>query len=273
MTFQPFVLGTGLSGWSILNATLATQKAAFNGAGQTSSDSVYFRDRFADINTPEDIVSDRRLMRVVLGAYGLSDDIENRYFIKTVMAEGAIDPDALANRLSDRRYKTLAQDFDFSIAPPMHKQIPGLSNKTIENFQNQSFEIEIGKADVDMRLALGFSRELKNLWQTSSSNNSGWFQILATPPLREVLQTSLGLPTAFSQLDIDVQHERIQDKARRVFGTSDLSEMTSEQLVDQIIRRFLVVRQSDALNSSTSLQNALTLLNAIPKRPGELGQF
>lgn len=189
------------------------------------------------------------------------------------MAEGAIDPEALANSLSDRRYKALAQDFNFSIAPPTHKQIPGLANKTIKNFQNQSFEIEIGKVDVDMRLALGFSRELQNLWVTSSSNNAGWLQILATPPLREVLQTSLGLPTAFSQLDIDVQHERIQEKAQRVFGTRDLSELTGEQLLEQITRRFLVMRQSNAQNSSTSLQNALTLLNAIPKRTGELGQF
>lgn len=273
MTFQPFVLATGLSGWSILNATLETQKSVFNRTGQTSSDSVYFQERFADINTPDDIVSDRRLMRVVLGAYGLSDDIENRYFIKTVMADGVNDPEALANRLSDRRYRALARDFDFSVSPPAHTRIPGLANKTIENFQNQSFEIEIGKADVDMRLALGFSRELQNLWQTSSSNNAGWFQILATPPLREVLQTSLGLPTAFSQLDIDVQHERIQDKAKRVFGTSDLSELTGGQLTDEITRRFLVMRQSDALNSSTPLQNALALLNAIPKSPGGLRQF
>ena len=273
MTFQPFVLGTGLSGWSILNATLVTQKVAFNGTGQTLSDSTYFRERFADINTPEDIVSDRRLMRIVLGAYGLSDDIENRFFIKTVMAEGSSDPEALANRLSDRRYRALARDFDFSIAPPTHKQTPGLVNKTIENFQNQSFEIEIGKADVDMRLALGFSRRLQNLWQTTSSNTAGWFQILATPPLREVLQTSLRLPQTFSQLDIDIQHERIQDKARRVFGTSDLAELAGEQLTDQITRRFLIMRQSDALNSNTSLQNALSLLNAIPKRSSGLGQF
>ncbi|MFA8386143.1 MAG: DUF1217 domain-containing protein [Pelagibaca sp.] len=268
MTFQPFLLGAGLSGWSILKATLATQKAAFNRSGQTSSDSIYFKDRFADINTPEDLVSDRRLMRVVLGAYGLSDDIENRYFIKTVMAEGVDNPEALANRLSDRRYRALAQDFDFSIAPPKHTQNPGLVHKTIENFQNQSFEIEIGKADADMRLVLGFSRELQNLWKSSSSNNAGWFQILATPPVKEVLQIALGLPTAFSQLDIDVQHERIQDKAQRVFGTSDLSELANEQLIEQVTDRFLIMRQSDVLNSSSSLQNALTLLNAIPKRTG-----
>lgn len=266
MSFQPFVLGTGLPGWNLLNATLEMQKSAFNQSRPTLSDSNYFLERFADINSPDDIVSDRRLMRVVLGAYGLSDDIENRYFIKTVMAEGVADPEALANRLADRRYRALAADFDFSGLSPTHKADPGLSSRTVENFRNQTFEIEIGKADNDMRLALGFSRELSTVWRAASSNSAAWYQILATPPLREVLQTSLGLPSEFVRLDIDDQHSRIQAKAQSVFGTNDTGELAGAALANQITQRFLLIRQAGSMSGRTSLQTALVLLNAIQMR-------
>lgn len=266
MSFQPFVLGTGLPGWNLLNATLEMQKTAFNRSRPITSDSNYFLDRFSKINTPDDIVSDRRLLRVVLGAYGLSDDIENRHFIKTVMAEGVAEPEALANRLADRRYRALARDFDFSRSPPAHKMDQGLSIRTVKGFQNQSFEIEIGKVDNDMRLALGFSRELNSLLRGSTTNTAAWYQLLATPPLREVLQKSLGLPTEFARLDIDEQHSRIQARAKTVFGTSEIAEMAGKPLSDQITQRFLLIRQAEGTSGSTSLQTALVLLSSIPKR-------
>ncbi len=266
MTFQPFVLGTGLAAWSLLNSTLSSQKAAFNSKSVTQSDTRYFKDVFAALNTPTDIVSDRRILRVVLGAYGLSDDIENRHFIKTVMAEGVADQSALANRLSDRRYRSLARDFDFSRSPPAHKGAIGLAEKTVEAYLAQSFEIEIGKSNADMRLALGFKRSLEEVAQASGSNNTAWYQVLATPPLREVMQTALGLPSEFAQLDIDEQHQRMMDKASQVFGTSIISELSRNENADQITRRFLVMRQAESIGRSSSLQTALVLLSAIPVR-------
>lgn len=265
MSFQPFVLGNGLSAWVLLKSTLGTQQAAFSTNYVTQSDTQYFKGRFADLSTPDDIVSDRRLLRVVLGAYGLSDDIESRHFIKTVMSEGVSDPSALANKLSDRRYRALAQDFDFSKSPPGHKAIAGLAQRTVDNYLAQSFEIEIGKSDADMRLALGFKRSLTEVAGTAGSNATAWFQILATPPLREVMQKALGLPTEFSKLDIDVQHERMMDKASLVFGTNEVTELAGDPMADAVTRRFLIMRQAETLNQSSSLQTALILLSSIPK--------
>ena len=41
MTFQPFVPGSGLSGWTLLKSTLPVQKTIFNRSTPTASDSVY----------------------------------------------------------------------------------------------------------------------------------------------------------------------------------------------------------------------------------------
>ncbi|MCI5110589.1 MAG: DUF1217 domain-containing protein [Marivita sp.] len=265
MTFQPFVPGSGLSGWTLLKSTLPVQKTIFNRSTPTASDSGYFLEKFDLINSPDDIVSDRRLLRVVLGAYGLSDDIENRFFIRKVLTDGVADQSALANKLADRRYRALARDFDFSKQPPGHKTLQGLAQKTVENFQNTSFEIEIGKASEDMRLALGFARELGNLQRSASSSSTAWYQVLATPPLREVFQTALGLPKEFAQLDIDEQHKRLMDKAQTVFGSNDLLELAAEGQSEQIVRRFLLLRQVQSMSGATPLQTALVLLSGIPR--------
>lgn len=268
MTFQPFVLGTGLAAWGLLKSTLATQKTAFNKNFIPQSDSAYFKDRFATLNTADDIVSDRRILRVVLGAYGLTDDIENRHFIKTVMSEGVSDPTTLANKLSDRRYRTLASDFDFSQTPPAHKNRPQLATQTVNAYLAQSFEIEIGRSDMDMRLSLSFKRAFTDIARSASSDNSAWFQILATPPVKEVIQTALGLPTEFSKLDIDDQHTRIQEKAKQIFGTKTINELAENNSLEEITRRFLIIRQAKSGAQTSPLQTALVLLSSIPKPVG-----
>jgi hypothetical protein len=178
------------------------------------------------------------------------------------MAEGVSDRSALANKLSDQRYRALAQDYDFSGIVPGPSSRPDLAKKTISNYLAQSFEVEIGKSDTDMRLALGFNRSLQEAIASSNSNSTAWFQILATPPLREVMQTAIGLPSEFAQLDIDDQHARIQEKAARVFGTNDLSELATPSKVEEITRRFLVMREANAMSVNSSAQIALVMLGS-----------
>jgi hypothetical protein len=224
------------------------------------SDIKYFQDKFSDLSTADDIVSDRRILRVVLGAYGLSADIENRYFIRTVLSEGMSESSALANKLADQRYRSLATDFDFSVNPPNHKTQPGLAFQTSERFRRQSFEEAVGVRDNDMRLALTFQRTLEQVAQSTSTNGAAWYQIMATPPLREVLQTALGFPQEFSNLDIDEQYKRFQDKAEATFGSNVVSELSGMPVSDAIIQRFLVVRQSSQISAASSFETALVLL-------------
>lgn len=262
MSFQPFVPGAGLSGWVLLNATLSAQKSTFNQSVPIRSDTQYFLERFETIETAKDLVNDRRILRVALGAYGLSEDIDNRYFIQTMLEQGVGSSTALANRLADRRYRSFVADFDFSSHPPRHKVTAGLAQKTVAAFRDQAFDQKIGEISPDMRLALGFGRGMSDLVAKAATNATAWYQVLATPPLRTVVQTALGLPDAFSQLDIDDQHQRIQRKAERVFGSSDLQHLTSGDQLAEITRRFLVLKEATAVPAQSSLHTSLFLLRA-----------
>jgi len=262
MSFQPVIIGSGLPAWSLLNDTLERQQALHASTYQSKSDTAHFLGKFDKLQTAEDVVSDRRLLRVVLGAYGLADDIDNRHFIKTVLSEGVADSSALANKLSDQRYRSLAKDFDFSTSPPMPSRSPDLAKKTIAAFRIQTFEEAVGETNNNMRLALSFQRSLQDLTSNATSNAAAWYQVMATPPLREVFQTALGLPSSFSNLDIDDQHSRFLTKANDVFGTNDVAELAEKDLSETIVRRFLVLQQSQQVSVANRFETALTLLSA-----------
>ena len=99
--FTPIVPTGGLTGWTLLNRTLDQQTQLFNAAPSLQRDTEYFRQNISEVQNAEALVSDRRLLRVALGAFGLGDDINNRAFIKAILEQGTDDRGALANRLSD----------------------------------------------------------------------------------------------------------------------------------------------------------------------------
>ena len=96
MTFQPVLPIGGLAGWSLLNRTMERQTELFNQSPQIVRDTAYFEKTIGDIKTADDLVSDRRLLRVALGAFGLQEDIDSRAFIRTIIEEGTTRDDALA---------------------------------------------------------------------------------------------------------------------------------------------------------------------------------
>ncbi|MBW6496595.1 MAG: DUF1217 domain-containing protein, partial [Burkholderiaceae bacterium] len=89
---------------------------------QLLRDTAYFEARIGSVNSAEELVADRRLLRVALGAFGLQDDINNRFFIRKVLEGGVIQPDSLANKLGDDRYREMSRAFGFGdLAVPSSK--------------------------------------------------------------------------------------------------------------------------------------------------------
>jgi hypothetical protein len=200
--FAPVVPLGGLAGWSLLDRTIERQTTLFNAAPALQRDTDHFRQAIAGVETAADLVSDRRLLRVALGAFGLQDDIDSRAFIRTIIEQGTASPDALANRLTDDRYRGLAEAFDF-LADPVSEPSPGFADRIVDQFRRREFEIAVGNQDEALRLALNADREFAAMAAEDGSDTALWFRILGTPPLRKTLETALGLPQSFAQLDLD----------------------------------------------------------------------
>lgn len=261
MTFQPVLPVGGLAGWAFLSRTIDTQMTAFVASPSLARDTDYFRETIGQIRSAEALVSDRRLLSVALGAFGLQDDLPNRALIRRVFEDGTASRDALANRLSDDRYKQLSDAFGFGPGQGLKTLRPGFADQIIARFERQSFEIAIGQTDPDMRIALAGQRELTRIAGETANTDAQWFTILSLPPLRKKLEVALGLPGSIGQIDIDKQRDIFQDRARRQFGTDDVAELTRPETMRRITEAYLVRQQ--IATGQVSLSGAVAALTIL----------
>lgn len=264
MSFSPILPFSGYTGWTFLKRTMPAQKQAFEAAPSLARDEDYFRANIGKVKTAEDLVSDRRLLKVALVAYGLDADIDNRYFIKKVLQDGTLDKSALSNKLADKQYQAFSAAFGFGDYAVPRTQLSDFANKTLESYRARQFEAAVGAQSDDMRLALNVERELGALAARNTSEDTKWLTIMGSPPMRQVFQKALGLPSSFASLDLDQQLNTFKEKAEKTFGSTDIAQFTDPKKVESLVRRFLVRSEAMASFSSTaSGAVALTLLQGL----------
>lgn len=264
MSFQAVVPSGGIVGWRFLQRTYEAQLETYSAAPQIERDSAYFREKIGAVTSAADLVADRRLLGVALGAFGLQGDLSNRFFIQKILEDGTTDTGALANRLADNRYERLSRAFGFG---------PGEIRRTGDEPQMaevarlnaiQEFEISVGQSDDTLRVALYAQRELAGLAASGASDETKWFTIMGLPPLRSMFETALGLPTAFGQIDLDKQLEIFRDKTLSMTGSSGIDQFANPEAMETLTNRYLARSQiqsgAAALSSGAT---ALTLLRAL----------
>jgi len=248
MSFAPVLPLSGYSGWAFLQRTQASQQAALNRSPQIARDEDYFRAKIGAVKTVNDLVGDRRLLRVALGAFGLEADLDSRAFIRKVLSDGTLKEGALSSRLADKQYEKLASAFgfgDFSVPNTVMSDFP---DRILNQYRARQFEVAVGAQNNDFRLALSAKRELADLGGSSSSETTRWFKILGSAPLRTVFQKALGLPPSISGIDLDKQLEAFRTRAKTVFGTDSVSQFSDPAKVETLVRRFLVRSEAESLS-------------------------
>ncbi|WP_306153116.1 DUF1217 domain-containing protein [Roseovarius sp. MMSF_3281] len=267
MSFQPVIPMSGLSGWAFLNATRDSQAEAFEKSPVISRDTTYFETRIGEITSAEDLVADRRLLRVALGAFGLQDDLDNRFLIRRILEGGVESQDALANKLADDRYKALSETFGFGDGGTPATQSEGFGAEITARFRAISFEVAVGDQDESLRLAMNAERELAEIAQERpDSDESLWFRIMGTPPLRKVFEVALGLPDSFAQLGLDQQLEVFTDRSESQLGIARLSDLEDAEVLDGLIERYLLRDQVAGMQAQSANAIALTLLQQAPRQ-------
>ncbi len=234
---------SGYAGWRFLERTVERQQRAFDNSAQVKRDLEYFNANIANATTAENLVADRRLLRVALGAFGLDDDISKKAYVLKVLSEGTEAKQAFANRLVDKRYRAFAEAFGYGNRLGAKVKDAGFAQTISERYRIRQFEVAIGEADQSMRLAMGFSRQIPELLNSATTDSSAWFQILGNPPLRAVFETAYGLPRSFGALDVDRQREILRDKTNRLTGDPAAQGFRDPANVEKLLQRFFLRKQ------------------------------
>lgn len=259
MTFIAAVPLSGYAGWKFIERTREAQQAALASTPAMKTNEEHFRENIGKIRSAEDLVADRRLLTVALGAFGLDDDINSRFFIQKVLESNTLEPSSLANRLSDKRYADMAKAFGFGEFPDSpNTLLSTFPDQIVDAYKTRQFERAVGEQDQSLRLAMNAERELAKIAGKSTTEDTKWFTIMGNAPLREVFETALGLPKQFGSADLDQQLGVFKDRAETFLGSSDPAMFKDPAKIEELAKLFLV-RSSIEAGPSLSAPGATAL--------------
>lgn len=243
MTFAPLIPTGGYVGYKLLERTFERQFDLFSRSPEIERDVAQFLRAAPEIDTLDKLMEDRASLRVVLGAFGLEQDLDKRAFIRKVIEEGTIDDEAFANRLADPAYRQLSSELGFGDLGRL-LQSPALQESLATRYRVRQFEVAVGNQNVDLRLALNFRRAIVDIADGDGSERSGWLKIMGSRPLRSVVEAAFGLPQQFGLIDIDQQADELASVAADRFGARDVSVFRDPANVEDAIRRFLIISEA-----------------------------
>lgn len=262
MSYSIFTGDGGYVGWRLLSRTADQQKALVAAEPQVAREAEHFRQNIGQITRAADLVADYRLLSVALKAHGLENDIGNRAFIRKVLESDLSDPKSLANRLSDSRYADLARSFGFADAIPATRSDPLLAERIGAAHLQAEFELRVGEADNDLRIALHAQRELAAIAKGSGSEAGKWYRVLGSAPLAQFVQTAFGMGRNLAKLPIDSQVTALQSAAKRYLGISDIGQLAGPAVMERAIGLYLARAQLDGGSAGNNrFSSALALLS------------
>ena len=155
----------------------------------------------------------------------------------------------------------MSKAFGFGDFDTPNTQLSDFPQKITRLYQDLQFETAIGAQDENMRLALGFERELSAIIEKDTSDNGKWFSVMGTPPVRAVFEAALGLPSSFGSLDLDLQLKTFREKSERMFGGGEVQTYDDPEKQRRLVELYLL--RSEISNDSVATSGAsaaLTLL-------------
>ncbi len=252
MTFQPVLSLGGYSGWGFLKRTMAAQQTVQQASPANQRDEAYFRERIGKIDTADQLVADKRLLRIALTAFGLEGDVNSGAFIRKVLTDGTLKDGALSGRLANKQYEKLSAAFGFGDFSVPRSKLSDFPDKILTQYRTRRFEAAVGDQNNTYRLALNAEREIPAIARQSVSETTKWFTILGNPPLREVMQTALGLPKSFATIDLDQQVKVLKARSEAAFGSDSVTQFSDPKALEALTRRYLLRADMRDLSASTS---------------------
>ncbi|WP_105985259.1 MULTISPECIES: DUF1217 domain-containing protein [unclassified Brucella] len=208
-------------------------------------ETAYYKENIGNVKSVDDFMADTRLFNYAMKAFGLEDMAYAKAFVRKILTEGVTDEDAMANKLTDKRYKEFATVFDFAGKGAQATQSTAAQQGVIDKYVRQTLEKEAGSQNEGVRLALYFERKAPSLTNA--------YEILGDKALLTMVQTTFGWPSTMSNADIDKQAKMIADKI-------DFSKMSDPDYVSKFISRFTAMHEMNNPTASSPASIASFLL-------------
>jgi Protein of unknown function (DUF1217) len=229
-------------------------------------DMEYYLGNIRSVTSIDDFLKNDRLFTFAMTAFGLKDMVYGKAFIRKVLTEGIDGQKSFALQLSDPRFREFAAVFNFKAYGKTATAFDRAQQGTVDRFLRIQLEADAGQKDEGLRLALYFQRKAPSV--------DSVFGLMGDAALYKVVQTALGLPSAYSSANIDKQAANIEAKL-------NIEDLKDPALLDKLVTRFAARWQATqgvspqtvtqvGLGKSvlTTFDNSLLMSLQLLKRPG-----
>jgi len=211
---------------------------------QVARDIAAFKIAVAAAKDPATLLKNPAVMKVLLTANGLGDQQAYTALASKTLLSNVNNPKALVNQLTDTRWKTVVQTYDFA-----NKGLSILQNpKVISTLANAYAEVAWRKS-LDAATP-GLSNALS--FRQSASTITSVDQILGDPTLRTVVTTTLGIPQQIAFQSLPTQEKAISSQL-------DITKFKDPKFVESFTQRYLIAAGAAASTSSSTTPDLTTL--------------
>jgi hypothetical protein len=190
------------------------------------------------------LLANPAVMNVLLAANGMSDQQGYTALATKVLTSNLSDPTSLANTLTDSRWKTLAQTYNFAANGLSSIKSPTTLAGIAQAYAQTVWESNQDSVTPGLANALYFKSQAGNIKNVD--------QILSDPTLRTVVTTALGVPEQIAFQDVGAQEQAITTR----LNVSDFKDPT---FVSQFTQRYLIANSSSSSSSSASSTDMTSL--------------
>jgi len=204
---------------------------------ETQRDIAAFRKAVGKAGTIEKALSDPAVLKVLLTANGLADQLPYGALAKKVLLSDLDDPKSLVNRLGDARWKAIATSFDFANQGLSVLKDPIVQTTLADGYAEVTWRKQLEAATPGLSDALDFRERAKSFTTA--------IQILADPVLRRVVTTAYSIPPQIAFQELGAQEKAITTRL-------DIKRLQDPKFVDTLSQRYLLEKQKSVSSSGTA---------------------
>ncbi len=187
--------------------------------------------------SPAQLLANPTVMKVLLTASGMSDQIGYTALATQALMANAADPKSLVNQLTDTRWLTVNQTYDFATKGLSVIQNPKVLATIANAYAEQAWYQSLNATTPGLSNALQFRAEASTI--TSAA------QILGDPVMRNVVTTALGIPPQIAFQDINAQEQAITSRL-------DITRFQDPKFVASFTDQYLIAMQQQSMGAQAA---------------------
>ncbi len=194
-----------------------------------------------DIKT---LLQNPNVLNVLLTANGLGDQTKYPALAQQALLSNPNDPNSLASKLSDARWKSVANTYNFATHGLAALQNPQVLATLSNGYAEVAWRQSLDAATPGLSNALDF--------RSRASGITSVDQILGDPTFRTVVTTALGIPPQIAYQDLGAQEQAISSRL-------DLARFQDPHYVESFTQQYLMAAGSQSTGQSSASMDALAV--------------